>query len=141
MHLVRFKAYGHDNVIGEHKTTVEITTEDDLTKQGTCIVGVQATQKLSELSSEIREMVTSETTKIVLLMEVAGIKEQVSGTGGNGLTYSDSTSMVARTSSFQCGRTLMIHADKAATDLSREFVSLLRKDGIEMNCELRFIPE
>ena len=141
MHLVRFKAYGHENVIGEHNTTVELTTENYLTKQGTCIVGVQATQKLSELSSEIREIVTLDTTKIVLVMEVAGIKEQVSGTGGSALTYSDSTSMVARTSSFQCGRTLMINADKAASDLSREFVSLLTKDGIEMTCELRFIPE
>ena len=141
MHLVRFKAYGHENVIGEHKTTVEITTEDYLTKQGTCIIGVKATQKLSELSSEIRKLVTLETTKIILSMEIAGIKEQVSGTGGNSLTYSDSTSMVARTSSFQSGRTLMINADKAATNLSREFVSQLRKNGVEMNCELRFIPE
>lgn len=141
MHLVRFKAYGHENVIGEHKTTVEITTEDYLTKQGTCIIGVQATQKLSELSPEIRKIVTLETTKIVLLMEIDGITEQVSGTGGNDLNYSDSTSMVARTSSFQCGRTLMINADKAATDLSREFVSLLKENGAEMNCELRFIPE
>jgi len=141
MHLVRFKAYGHENVIGEHKTTVEITTENYLTKQGTCIVGVQATKKLSELSSEIRELVTLETTKIVLVMEVAGIREQVTGTGGKDLTYTDSLSMVARTSSFQCGRTLMINADKAASDLSREFVRLLVKDGIEMNCELHFIPQ
>jgi hypothetical protein len=141
MHLVRFKAYGHENVIGEHKTTVEITTEDYLTKQGTCIVGVQATQKLSELSSEIRELVTLETTKIVLVMEVTGIREQVTGTGGKDLTYSDSTSMVARTSSFQCGRTLMINADKAASDLSREFVNLLTADTTEMDCELHFIPQ
>jgi uncharacterized protein len=141
MHLVRFKAYGHENVIGDHKTTVEITTEDYLTKQGTCIVGVQATQKLSELSSEIRELVTLETTKIVLVMEVAGIREQVTGTGGKDPTYSDSTSMVSRTSSFQCGRTLMINADKAASDLSREFVNLLTQNAIEMNCELHFIPQ
>ncbi|MBE0525627.1 DUF371 domain-containing protein [Candidatus Thorarchaeota archaeon] len=141
MHLVRFKAYGHENVIGEHKTTVEITTEDFLTNQGTCIVGVQATQKLSDLSSDIRELVTLETTKIVLLMKVAGIQEQVIGTGGKNLTYSDSTSMVARTSSFQCGRTLMINADKAASDLNREFVNLLAKEGREMICELHFIPE
>ena len=141
MHFVRFKAYGHENVIGEHTTTVEITTEDFLTKQGSCIVGVQATQKLSDLSSEIRELVSHETTKIVLLMEVKGIREQVTGTGGNDLTYTDSTSMVARTSSFQCGRTLMVNADKAASNLSREFISLLTKTGIEMNCELHFIPE
>ena len=141
MHLVRFKAFGHENVIGEHKSAVEITTEDFLTKQGTCIVGVQATQKLSELSPEIRELATMETTTIVLLMDVDGIEEQVAGTGGDALTYTDSTSMVARTSSFQCGRTLMISADKAASDLSREFVSKLTEDGIEMNCELHFIPE
>ena len=141
MHLVRFKAYGHENVIGEHRTTVEITTEDYLTKQGTCIVGVQATQKLSDLSSEIRDLVKLKSTKIVLLMEVAGIREQVSGTGGTGLTYTDSTSMVARTSSFQCGRTVMINADKAASDLSREFVSRLSEKGIEMKCELQFISE
>ncbi|TFG29418.1 DUF371 domain-containing protein [Candidatus Thorarchaeota archaeon] len=141
MHLVRFKAYGHENVIGEHKTTVEITTEDFLTKRGSCIIGVQATQKLSDLSPEIRELASHETTKIVLVMEVKGIREQVTGTGGNNLTYADSTSMVARTSSFQCGRTLMVNADKAVSDLSREFVSLLTKKGREMSCELHFIPE
>lgn len=141
MHLIRFKAYGHENIVGEHKTTVEITTENYLTKQGTCIVGVQATLKLPDLSSDIRELVTRDTTKIDLLMKVAGIQEQVTGTGGKNLTYSDSTSMVARTSSFQCGRTLMINADKAASDLNREFVNLLAKDGREMNCELQFIPE
>jgi len=141
MHLVRFKAYGHENVIGEHKTTVEITTEDYLTKQGTCIVGVRATKKLTDLTSEIRQLVTLETTKIVLVMEVEGIREQVTGTGGNNLTYTDPVSMVARTSSFQCGRTLMINADKAASDLCREFVNLLTKDTVEMDCELHFIPE
>ena len=141
MHLVRFKAYGHENVIGEHKTTVEITTEDYLTKQGTCIVGVEANQKLSDLAPKIRELVTLETTKIVLVMEVEGIIEQVTGTGGQNLTYSDSVSMVARTSSYQCERTLMINADKAASDLSREFVRLLKKNEVEMNCELHFIPE
>ena len=141
MHLVRFKAYGHENVIGEHKTTVEITTEDYLTKQGTCIVGVQATQSLSDLAPEIRKLATLETTKIVLVMEIAGIIQQVTGTGGQNLTYSDSVSMVARTSSYQCGRTLMINADKAASNLSREFVKLLEKNEVEMDCEIHFIPE
>ena len=141
MHLVRFKAYGHENVIGEHKTTVEITTEDYLTKQGTCIVGVQATQKLSDLIPEIRELATLETTKIILVMEVAGIIQRVTGTGGQNLTYSDSVSMVARTSSYQCGRTLMVNADKAASGISREFIRLLEKNEAEVNCELHFIPE
>jgi hypothetical protein len=133
-------AYGHENVIGGHKTTLEITTEDYLTKQGTCIVGVKATQRLSDLSPEIRELAALETTKIVLIMTVKGLQEQITGTGGNGLTYADTTSMVVRTSDFQCGRTLMIHADKAASDLSRDFVSLLKHTDVEIDCELQFIP-
>jgi len=140
MHLVRFKAYGHENVVGIHRTTVEITTENFLTRQGTCIVGVQATQRLSDLSSEIKELATLESTKIVLIMDVDGVIEQVTGTGSKGLTYSDSTSMVARTSSFRCNRTLMINADKAASDLSREFIGLLKDGSTEMRCELQFIP-
>ena len=102
---------------------------------------MQATQKLSDLAPEIRELATLETTKIVLVMEIADIIEQVTGTGGQNLTYSDSVSMVARTSSYQCERTLMINADKAASNLSREFVRLLKKNGVVMNCELHFIPE
>ncbi len=140
MYLVQFKAYGHENIVGKHKTTVELTTEDFLTKQGTCIVGIKATQKLSDLSSKIRDLATLETTKIVLIMDVQGVREQITGSGGKGLTYADSTSMVARTSSFQCNRTLMINADKAASDLSREFVELLKNQSIEMSCELQFIP-
>ena len=140
MHLVRFKAYGHENVIGKHRTSIEITTEDFLTKRGTCIVGVRATQKLSNLSKEIRELATLETTRIILVMQIAGVTERVTGTGGKNLTYLDSTSMVARTSSFQCERTLMINADKAASDLNREFISLLTEGDAEMICELQLIP-
>jgi len=141
MYCVNFRAFGHENVVGEHRTTVEITSENFLTRQGTCIVGIQATQTLDGLDSAIKELAELETTKIVLVMEVNGIVERVTGTGGSGLTYSDSVSMVARTSSYQCGRTLMIHADKAAADLSRDFVNNLKDNKAVINCELYFIDQ
>jgi hypothetical protein len=141
MYCVSFRAYGHENVIGKHKTTLEITTEDFLTRRGTCIVGVRATQKLSTLDSSIKELAALDTTKIVLVLQVGEMIEQITGTGGPGLTYTDSVSMVARTSSYQCGRTLMIHADKAASDLSDEFVNRLRDRDAVLKCELHFIPQ
>jgi hypothetical protein len=141
MFCVPFRAFGHENVTGKHKTTVEITSEDFLTRQGTCIVAVRATQTLSMLDSAIKRISRLETTKVVLVMEVRGIIEQITGTGGSGLTYTDSVSMVARTSSYQCGRTLMIHADKAASDLSDDFVKCLRDRNAVLKCELHFIPE
>jgi len=141
MQKVQFKAYGHENVIGEHKTTVELTSEEFLTKQGTCIVGVCSDLTLDQLDPEIKELASSPSTKIVLRMSVNGLTEEVTGTGSFGLTYSDSTSMVARTSTFECGRTLMVNADKAASDLIREFIERLKVNGVVINCELVYITQ
>ena len=135
---VQFKAYGHENVIGEHKTTVELTSEDFLTKQGTCIVGVRADITLDQLDSRFKELALQSSTRIVLRMKIDGLTEEVTGTGSPGLIYTDSTSMVARTSNFECGRTLMVNADKAASDLSRDFVDLLKNSNVTLECELLF---
>lgn len=139
MYRVQFQAFGHENIIAEHNTTLELTSEDFLTRRGTCIVGICSTLTLSELSAEIKQLVKLDTTKIILTMSTADVVETVTGKGGSGLTYSDTVSMVARTSSYQCGRTLMIDSDKAASDLSREFVNKLKSKDTVLDCELQFI--
>ena len=138
---VQFKAFGHENVMGEHKTTVELTSEDFLTKQGTCIIGIRTDITLDQLNSKIKELAKLSSTKIVLRMSVDGLTEEVRGTGSPGLSYADSTSMVARTSTFECGRTLMVNADKAASDLSRDFIDRLRDGGAILECELHYITK
>jgi hypothetical protein len=72
-------------------------------------------------------------------MSIDGLTEEVTGTGSPGLTYTDLTSMVARTSIFECGRTLMVNADKAASDLSRDFVDKLKRNGVLIDCELLYL--
>ncbi len=139
MQRVRFQAYGHENVIGEHKTTVELTSEDYLTKQGTCILGVRSSITLNQLDTVVKELASLSSTRIVLRLSVDGLTEEVIGSGSPGLTYTDSTSMVARTSTFECGRTLMVNADKAASDLKRDFVDRLKESGVVIECELLYI--
>ncbi|MHA1966108.1 MAG: DUF371 domain-containing protein [Candidatus Thorarchaeota archaeon] len=139
MQRVQFKAYGHENVIGEHKTTVELTAENHLTKQGTCIMGVCSDMTLNQLDSRIKKLASLSNTKIVLRMSIDGLSEEITGTGSPGLTYMDSTSMVARTSTFECDRTVMVKADKSASDLSREFVDRLKVNGVVIECELTYI--
>jgi hypothetical protein len=141
MQRVQFKAYGHENVVGAHKTTVELTAEDYLTKQGTCIVGVSSDMTLNQLDLEIKKMASISSTKIILRMSINGLTEEVTGTGSPGLTYTDSTSMVARTSTFECARTLMVNADKAASDLSRDFVDRLKASSVVIECELVYITQ
>ncbi len=141
MQRVQFKAFGHENVIGEHKTTVELTSEDHLTRQGTCIVGVCSEMSLNQLDSKIKRMASLSNTIITLRMSVNELTEEVTGTGSLGLTYSDSTSMVARTSAFECGRTLMVNADKAASNLIRDFIDRLKVSGVIIECELVYITQ
>ena len=139
MRRVTFFANGHQNIIGEHRTTVEITTESFLTKRGTCIVGVQANLSLRRLGEEFKTLASSIDTQIILRMRVEDFVEEISGTGSPGLTYSDDVSIVARTSSFECERTVMVNADKAASDLNRQFVEKLKNADIVIECELDFI--
>ena len=139
MRRVTFFANGHQNIIGEHRTTVEITTESFLTKRGTCIVGVQANLSLRRLGEEFKTLASSIDTQIILRMRVEDFVEEISGTGSPGLTYSDDVSIVARTSSFECERTVMVNADKAASDLNRQFVEKLKNAGVVIECELDFI--
>jgi len=141
MRSVSFVAYGHENVVGLHKTTTELTTESFLTPQGTCIIGVKSDQSLSNLSDEIKQMVKSKETRIHLKMKVNGETEEIVGYGSPGLTYEDSTSMVARTSPFECGRTLMVNSDKAASDLKRSFIEKLKEVDVLIECKLVFISE
>lgn len=138
MRTVEFHAYGHPNVIGKHKTTLEITTEKELTSQGTCIIGVRTIQTLRDLDDEIKTLARSTSTQIQLTMLVDGLIERVTGRGSPGLTYSDPISMVARTSSFECGRTLMVGADRVASDLDRRFVQKLKIPDIVIKCQLSY---
>jgi hypothetical protein len=141
MRRVCFQAFGHVNVKGEHPTTVEITTETSLTKRGTCIIGVGANQALSTLDGELKSLASKDTTQIILRMSVSGLDEEVRGWGSPGLTYSDSISMVARRSSFECDRTLMVNVDKAASDLERSFIQQLKNPKAVVECELLFLSE
>ncbi len=141
MHTVHFRAFGHGNVIGEHGTTVEITSEASLTRRGTCIVGVRAEQTLAALNSTIKALAASQKTSIALRLTVEEETEEIRGRGDPRLTYSDPVSLVARKSSFVCGRTLMVQADKAASDLDRSFIEKLKNPDAIIECELVFVSE
>ncbi len=141
MRSVRFRAAGHENIVGKHETTLEITRESDLTKRGTCVIGVRASQALRDLDDEIKDLARKRETRICLKMTIHGQVEEVEGRGDPGLTYTDKTSMVVRKSAYLCGRTVFVNADKAASDLDRDFVQKLRDSSAILECELLYFNE
>jgi len=118
--------YGHKNIQATHKTTLEFTKDTHLSKKGDCIVTVAADKALADLSAEFKENLRKSHAKLIVLIEADGIIEQVNAQGSPQLTLSHPTDMVIRKSDYVCNRTLAVHADKAAQDLSRELVEKLR---------------
>ena len=123
---VIFSAHGHVNVQSTHKTTFEFTKEATLTKQGDCIVALESTKAAADLSPEFKEAARKEGIKITVMVEADELKETIKAEGSPQLQFTHPTDLVVRKSSYVCGRTLAINADKAAIAFSRELVRKLK---------------
>lgn len=119
-------AYGNPNVQAIHPTTLMFTKDKHLSIMGDCIVAVNADKALADLSPEFKKALKTPNAKLTITIEVDGLKDQVMAFGSPKLTLTDKNDIVVRKSSYICGRTLAIHADKASKDLSRELVQKLK---------------
>ena len=122
-----FKAKGHQNVTSTHKTTFEVTKEDDIGKTADCIIGVQSELKLDDLPIKLKEAIRAGNTIVKIRLETENASDEIKGHGHRDLTLDHPTDMVCRKSTFKCNRTLMIKADKAAADLNKELIYDLKK--------------
>ena len=125
---------GHLNILSTHKTTIEITREAELSLEGDCIVGVGADKGMNELSEEFKAALRAD-CDLEILFECDGVTDTAHAQGSPGLILDHPTDMVIRKSSYICGRTLAVGADKAAADLKRELVEKLKK-GLELRVVL-----
>ncbi len=119
-------AWGHQNVLAEHPNTLEITKDLDLTKSGDCVIAVGANKGLKALSNDFKRTCQNDAAEITLELRAGGLIECVQGCGSSKLTLSDPSEIVCRKSTHISDRTIMISANKAASDLRRDFVHLLR---------------
>jgi hypothetical protein len=132
-----FEAWGHPNIRSTHRTTLMVTREEGLTYQGDCIVAVKAGKGLKDLDPSLRELIRNEETKVTLTIEGGDSSFHVAGRGHSQLSLNDPVDMVIRKSSYICDRTLMIGADKAACDIPRGFVELLREGDWRLHLTIR----
>ena len=119
-------AFGHRNVKAIHLSTLMITKENNLSKQGDCIVVLAADKAVADLSVEFKDKLRNPNAKLTIVIEADGLKEQINAYGSPKLILTHPTDMVIRKSDYICSRTLAIKADKAASDLSRELIEKLK---------------
>jgi hypothetical protein len=129
-------AYGHENILSTHRTTLEITKELHLTREGDCIIAVSADKATNELGSQFKQSLRRCDAKFAILIEAGGAADSVNAFGNPALVMTHPTDLVVRKSSHICNRTLAIKADKAAWDLSRKLVGKLRNPKQEVKITL-----
>jgi hypothetical protein len=123
-----FRAWGDDKITSRHKTTLEITKEGVKTGYGDCIVATRSEIGLRDLPEELKEQARVMGVTMVVILEAGGFSQLIRGRGDPALTFESDHEMVIRKSGYVCGRTLMVHANKAAAELESSFVELI-KDG------------
>jgi uncharacterized protein len=133
---IKFHATGHPAVLSTHPSTIEITKEAHLSTRGDCIVAVNSTIGPSDIPRELRTAILTPKSRIRLVLTAGRFTFAVTGEGDERLNLSHTTDFVIRKSRFVSDRTLMIHADKAAEDLPREMVTLLRDPMTTVTIEL-----
>jgi len=120
------RAYGHESIKATHKTTFEVTKDNQMSKRGDCIVAVSANKALTDLSTEFKESLRKNYAKLTISIEVSEVVEVIHASGSAQLILAHPTEMVIRKSDYVCNRTLAIRADKAAGDLSKRLREKLR---------------
>ncbi len=117
---------GHKNIRSHHKKTIEITTDSDLTVNGDCIIGVNATHGCSGLPPDIKQKLQEPSSTLKITIRVKNYEFEIIGSGHADLTLSHNEDIVIRKSNFVCPRTLAVQCDKASDVIPREIISELQ---------------
>ncbi|MHA1268689.1 MAG: DUF371 domain-containing protein [Candidatus Helarchaeota archaeon] len=127
-----FFVFGHKNITAKHKTTIEFTRENYLTKNGDCIIGINSEKGLIDFNDEFRKLIKSDDAKITCTININDLSDTIIGKGSPKLSFNDSHDIVIRKSNYVCDRTVMIGANKAAIDIDRRIIQLLKNHDTKM---------
>lgn len=119
-------AYGHVNIRATHRTTFEITKEEEVTPRGDCIIGVRADKSARELDRDFKEALRNDDSILIIVLKANGLKDIVLAQGSTKLILEDDKKIIVRKSTYIEPATLGITANKAARDIDRKIIGFLR---------------
>ncbi len=126
MVIDEIKFSGHPNVLATHPRTIEITKDNYLTKEGNCIIGINANKACKDLNPKLRKLITKDDIPIKFQIIVGTLSFEINGFGNSKLTLNNQHEIVIRTSNYISSRTLSIKCNRAAVHIPRDIVSLLQ---------------
>ena len=131
----QFHAYGHPNILGTHKATLEFTKEEELSIKGDCIVGVKSDFELKGLKEFIKRL---KSKKISITISNGKIHETMSAEINP--DFDDDREFVVRKTNFASKRTFATSSNKAAFDLNRNLMNFLKEKSSKISVLLESSP-
>lgn len=123
--MIKFHAFGHNNILALHKNTIEFTKDSEVSLQGDCILGVGCDFDLGELKKFIAGK-----EKFTVEISVDGVNDSFECLVNP--LFDDSQEMVFRLGEFKSVRTLGLRSTKAAKHINRKIVEKMKITGKKM---------
>ncbi len=117
--------HGHQNILGLHRNTIEVTKDDEISTRADCIIGVRATKSCSDLSRPLKRYIRSG-GHLCFEIIVGELRFAFQGKGSNTLNLIDDRELVLRRSDFSSDRTGAVGCNAAAMDIPRSIIGMLQ---------------
>lgn len=129
----KFHAYGHPNILGTHKATLEFTKDSELSLEGNCIIGVKADFEMEDIKKFIKRC---NGKKITITIQTADKKITEKIYAELNPHFNDEKEIVIRKTEFISERTLGIKSTKAAFELDKAIIDCLKERSCEVTVTL-----
>jgi hypothetical protein len=130
--IEKVQAYGHKNILCSHNSTIEITKDNYLTKNGNCIMGIRSSKSCLDLNENIKRAI-KKGKRFKIIIKLGELRDFFYGFGSSDLKLKDPNDMVFRKSNYVNDRTALINCTKAAIDLDRNLVNRLKTPDIQFD--------
>ena len=117
---------GHPLISAFNKSTLMFTREEQITSNGDCIIGVKANKSCFELTNSVKQAIKINDSTIKIMISVGKYITEIVAKGNSKLSLDDQNEIVIRKSEYLSPRTLAICSNKAAIDIDREVIDLLK---------------
>ncbi|MFQ5621365.1 MAG: DUF371 domain-containing protein [Candidatus Nanoarchaeia archaeon] len=117
--MLQFTAWGHPNVTGNHRTTLEFTKADGIGIKADCIIGVRANFDCNKIKEFMKHSYD-------FVMHIVVGDESVSLTAQYNVKFDDDEEIVLRMGLHDSTRTLGLAASMGANSLSRIMIERLK---------------
>jgi hypothetical protein len=130
---------GHENILGLHKNTIEVTKDSDISNRADCIIGVKASKSCADLNPTLKDWIRSGFW-VEVEIRTGEHSFKFEGQGSSKLGLTDEKDIVFRRSDYASSRTIALNCSHAACDVPRSMVRDLQSPKALGKIILRPLP-